>query len=86
MEHSRKSITNSVSLVFKNKENGMFISEVNYNNKPLQYTKVLEEALTIPNNHRFSNSSKYKSLFKDDNIEILNMIKKTEYIIELEGE
>lgn len=85
MEYSTETITNKNEVVFYDNIEEKYVKKVNHNNVPIDFTKVLGEALTIPNTIKFKNSRKYESLLDNDNITPMNKIEKTTYVTTLEG-
>lgn len=85
MEYNKETVQNKNEIVFYDKTEEKYIKEVNHNNVPISFTKVLEEALTVPNTIKFKNSRKYESLLENGNVTPINKIETTTYTTRLEG-
>ena len=85
MEYNKETVQNKNEIVFYDKIEEKYIKEVNHNTVPISFTKVLEEALTVPNTIKFKNSRKYESLLENGNVTPINKIETTTYTTRLEG-
>lgn len=85
MEYSNEVVTNKNEIVFYDNIEEKYVVKVNHNNVPIEFTKVLEQALAVPNTIKFKNSRKYETLLENDNITPINKIETTTYTTRLEG-
>lgn len=85
MEYNKEKIQNKNEIVFYDNIEEKYVVKVNHNNVPIEFTKVLEQALAVPNTIKFKNSRKYETLLENDNITPINKIETTTYTTRLEG-
>lgn len=85
MEYNKETLQNKNEIVFYDNIEEKYVVKVNHNNVPIEFTKVLEQALAVPNTIKFKNSRKYETLLENDNITPINKIETTTYTTRLEG-
>lgn len=85
MEYNKETLQNKNEIVFYDNIEEKYVVKINHNNVPIEFTKVLEQALAVPNTIKFKNSRKYETLLENDNITPINKIETTTYTTRLEG-
>lgn len=84
MIEESKEVIERNEIVFKDRTNGLYVCEVDYNNNIISYTEDYNKALSMSNTINFKNSKKYRQLAMNVELQPINRLKKTKYEVHLE--
>lgn len=79
-----KEVIERNEIIFKDRTNGLYVCEVDYNNNIISYTEDYNKALSMANTINFKNSKKYRQLAMNVELQPINRLKKTKYEVHLE--
>lgn len=84
MIEESKEVIERNEIIFKDRTNGLYVCEVDYNNNITSYTEDYNKALAMANTINFKNSKKYRQLAMNVELQLINRLKKTKYEVHLE--
>ena len=73
-EVSKTEVVSNNEIIFLSTINNMYIKSVDEDNIPIEYTKYIKCALSMPNTINFKNSTKYLTLITSKSIIPVNKV------------
>ncbi|ASN67860.1 hypothetical protein 7AX1_36 [uncultured Caudovirales phage] len=73
-EVSKTEVISNNEIIFLSTINNMYIKSVDEDNIPIEYTKDIKYALSIPNTINFKNSTKYLTLITNKSVIPINKV------------